>query len=73
MSFSIIGTGRSVPEYILTNEKLSTMVETSDEWITKRTGVHERHICTTETLTDLCVAAAKTRWSAPRLLRASSI
>lgn len=59
MSFSIIGTGRSVPEYILTNEKLSTMVETSDEWITKRTGVHERHICTTETLTDLCVAAAK--------------
>lgn len=59
MSFSIIGTGRCVPEYILSNEELSTMVETSDEWITKRTGVHERHICTDETLTDLCANAAK--------------
>ena len=34
MSFTILGTGKAVPEYILTNEELSTMVETNDEWIT---------------------------------------
>jgi 3-oxoacyl-[acyl-carrier-protein] synthase-3 len=33
-----------VPEYILTNKELETMVDTSDEWITTRTGIKERHI-----------------------------
>ena len=33
-----------VPDYVLTNEELSTMVETSDEWITTRTGIKERRI-----------------------------
>ena len=33
MSFTILGTGKAVPEYVLTNEELSTMVETNDEWI----------------------------------------
>ncbi len=33
-----------LPDYILTNEELSTMVETNDEWITSRTGIKERHI-----------------------------
>jgi 3-oxoacyl-[acyl-carrier-protein] synthase-3 len=33
-----------LPDYILTNEELSQMVETSDEWITSRTGIKERHI-----------------------------
>ena len=42
MSFRIIGTGRCVPEYVLTNEEISTMVETSDEWISTRTGIKER-------------------------------
>ena len=59
MSFSITGTGKFVPEYILTNEEISTMVDTSDEWIKKRSGIHERHICTTETITDICVGAAR--------------
>ncbi|QOY52421.1 beta-ketoacyl-ACP synthase III [Candidatus Sulfurimonas baltica] len=36
--------GAYVPSKILTNEDLSTMVDTSDEWITKRTGIKERHI-----------------------------
>lgn len=36
--------GAYVPEKILTNEELSHMVDTSDEWITKRTGIKERHI-----------------------------
>ncbi|QOY54298.1 ketoacyl-ACP synthase III [Candidatus Sulfurimonas marisnigri] len=36
--------GAYVPSKILTNEDLSTMVDTTDEWITKRTGIKERHI-----------------------------
>ena len=44
MSFTILGTGKAVPEYVMTNDELSTMVETNDEWITTRTGIKERHI-----------------------------
>lgn len=59
MSFSILGTGRAVPEYILSNDELSTMVETNDEWIRTRTGIRNRRIATTENTTELCVNAAK--------------
>lgn len=59
MSFQILGTGRAQPEYILTNDELSTMVDTSDEWIVPRTGIKTRRICTHETLTDLAAAAAR--------------
>src|SRR5438034_4345463 len=41
---SIIGTGSYVPEKILTNADFSRMVDTSDEWITTRTGIKERRI-----------------------------
>src|SRR5207247_6651059 len=41
---SIIGTGRYVPEKILNNADLSRIVDTSDEWITTRTGIKERRI-----------------------------
>ena len=41
---AITGVAGYLPEYILTNEELSQMVETSDEWITSRTGIKERHI-----------------------------
>ena len=58
MSFTILGTGKAVPEYVLTNDELSTMVETNDEWITTRTGIKERHICKNETITELTVRAA---------------
>ena len=40
----IIGTGAYVPEKIVTNDDLSTMVETSDEWIVQRVGVKERRV-----------------------------
>jgi 3-oxoacyl-[acyl-carrier-protein] synthase-3 len=40
----IRGTGRSLPDRVLTNAELETMVDTSDEWITTRTGIRERHI-----------------------------
>jgi 3-oxoacyl-[acyl-carrier-protein] synthase-3 len=41
---AITGIHAWVPDYILTNDELSTMVDTSDEWITTRTGIKERHI-----------------------------
>lgn len=41
---AITGIGANVPEYILTNEELSQMVDTSDEWIMTRIGIRERHI-----------------------------
>ena len=41
---AITGVGGYVPDYILTNHELETMVETNDEWITSRTGIKERRI-----------------------------
>jgi 3-oxoacyl-[acyl-carrier-protein] synthase-3 len=41
---AITGVGGYVPEYILTNQELETMVDTTDEWITSRTGIKERRI-----------------------------
>ncbi|HNU42931.1 MAG: 3-oxoacyl-ACP synthase [Bacteroidetes bacterium OLB12] len=41
---AITGVGGYVPDYILTNKELETMVETNDEWITTRTGIKERRI-----------------------------
>jgi len=52
--------GAYVPEKILTNDELSKMVDTSDEWITKRTGIKERHIAAKDEFTsDLGVKAAQ--------------
>src|SRR6478752_594957 len=41
---AITGVGGYVPDYILTNQELEKMVETSDDWITSRTGIKERRI-----------------------------
>lgn len=46
----ITGVGGYVPDYVLTNEELSRMVDTSDEWITTRVGIKERRILTEEGL-----------------------
>ena len=40
----IIGTGSYLPERVLTNADLEKMVETSDQWITERTGIKTRHL-----------------------------
>jgi 3-oxoacyl-[acyl-carrier-protein] synthase-3 len=40
----ITGVQGYLPEYVLTNEELSTIVDTNDEWITSRTGIKERRI-----------------------------
>jgi 3-oxoacyl-[acyl-carrier-protein] synthase-3 len=59
LSFSIKGTGSAYPARIVTNHDLSDFLDTSDEWIRERTGISERRICVSETLTDLAVAAAE--------------
>lgn len=56
----IIGTGRYIPEKILTNSDLERMVDTSDEWITTRTGIKERHLAEKGTPTsEIATLAAK--------------
>jgi|UniRef100_A0A7C3YUD1 3-oxoacyl-[acyl-carrier-protein] synthase-3 len=56
----IVGTGSYLPERIINNFDLEKMVDTSDEWITERTGIKERHIARPEEATsDLAQIAAK--------------
>jgi 3-oxoacyl-[acyl-carrier-protein] synthase III len=56
---SITGLGCHVPERVLTNDELSTIVDTTDEWIRERTGIRERRIAAPEeALTDLALPAA---------------
>lgn len=59
MSFQIMGTGSYVPEKILTNDDLSKMVDTSDEWITQRVGVKERRISVDESAAEMGAKAAQ--------------
>lgn len=59
MGIKIIGIGSGLPQRIVTNDELAGMVDTSNEWIVSRTGIECRHVCTTETLTDLCEVACK--------------
>lgn len=60
MKAKILGTGRAVPDRVLTNEDLERMMDTSDEWITTRTGIKRRRIAAPEeALTDLAVPAAR--------------
>ena len=56
---SIVGTGSYVPERVLTNADLSSMVDTTDEWITSRTGIKERRIAAKDEHTsDMAARAA---------------
>ena len=55
----IIGWGHYLPAKVLTNDDLSKMVETNDEWISTRTGIKTRHITETETTADLAVKASE--------------
>ena len=56
---SMISIAAYAPEYILTNQDLEKMVETSDDWITKRTGIKTRHIAKDEVTSDLGYKAAR--------------
>ncbi len=56
----IRGVGAHVPAKIVTNDELAKMVDTSNEWIVERTGIHQRHIAEEgETTADLGAAAAR--------------
>jgi 3-oxoacyl-[acyl-carrier-protein] synthase-3 len=55
-----LGSGSYLPVRVLTNNDLARMVDTSDDWITQRTGIRERHIAAdNETTSDLALAAAR--------------
>ena len=58
MTTRIIGTGSYVPEHIVTNDDLSKIVETSDDWIRSRSGIGERRIATDDRTSDMAAAAA---------------
>ncbi len=56
----ISGTGRCLPDNLVTNADLEKTVDTTDEWIRSRTGIERRHIAADgETTSDLCVGAAR--------------
>jgi 3-oxoacyl-[acyl-carrier-protein] synthase III len=60
VAISITGLGCQVPERVVTNDELSTMMDTSDEWIRERTGIRERRIAAEdEALSDLCLPASQ--------------
>ncbi len=59
MSFQILGTGSAHPACSQTNDDLSAFLDTSDEWISTRTGIKSRYVCTTETISDLAVEAGR--------------
>jgi 3-oxoacyl-[acyl-carrier-protein] synthase III len=57
---SITGLGTYAPERVVTNDELSELVDTTDEWITERTGIKERRIAAPEqAMTDLALPAAR--------------
>lgn len=56
---SMLSIGAYVPSHILTNLDLEKMVDTSDEWITKRTGIKQRHIAKDEVTSELGTKAAQ--------------
>jgi 3-oxoacyl-[acyl-carrier-protein] synthase-3 len=56
----ILGTGRAVPDRIVTNDELSRLMDTTDEWIRQRTGIQQRHwIVEGETGTGLSLTASR--------------
>lgn len=59
MNFTVLGTGSYLPPRVVTNDELSTFLDTSDEWISQRVGIRSRHVATTETAADMALRAAE--------------
>lgn len=55
----ITATASVLPEKIITNNDLSKMMDTSDEWISSRTGIRERRCVTNQETSDLCILVAE--------------
>lgn len=58
-SFRIKAIAKSVPQTVVTNDDLTKIMDTSDEWIKRRTGIAQRHIAITESNTSMCTDVAK--------------
>ncbi len=58
-SMRIIGTGSALPKKVVTNDMLAEFLDTSDEWITTRTGIKSRHVISDENIEDLGAEAAR--------------
>ena len=64
----VLGCGSYLPSRVLSNADLSAMVNTSDDWITQRTGIRERHIAATgETTSDMAIQAARAALTAAQI------
>lgn len=59
MKTRIIGTGSCLPQAVVTNDDLAKIMDTSDEWISSRTGIKKRHLAKEETTASMSVEAAK--------------
>ena len=59
MCTRIIGTGSYIPKKVITNDDLSLTLDTSDAWISTRTGIHNRHIAEGMTSSDMAYMAAR--------------
>ena len=59
MTCAIIGCGNALPALDVTNDHMAQLVETSDEWISKRTGIKSRKVAVEETSTDLAALHVK--------------
>lgn len=59
MTLRIKGTGSSIPKGIVTNEDITNLVDTTNEFIVSRTGIEERHVATTETTVSMALDASK--------------
>jgi len=55
--YKILGTGSYLPELTVDNEMYAQIIDTSDEWITTRTGISRRHLCDGETTSEMAVKA----------------
>ena len=58
----ILGTGSALPELTVTNDDLSRIMDTSDAWISSRTGIRERRVLSGENLFDLACLKKIFRW-----------
>lgn len=59
MKTRIIGTGSCLPETVVSNDDLAKIMDTSDEWISSRTGIKKRHLAKEETTASMSVEAAR--------------
>lgn len=59
MHTRIIGTGSCLPDTVVTNDDLARIMDTSDEWISSRTGIRERRLVKEETTSGMAVTAAR--------------